>query len=275
MVAVDPTATQNDASGQDVAPRKELTAPGGAGIPVSVHVGALEAAAEAPANPTRPKTISVMPHNSDPRTRWNGAGRSRNNPDPLRAGDSSEVRCVMTPPLAAPPHAPPGQGLPLGDSSDWCGAARVEGPELPPPRPDPTGHLAGPEDLGTALIEVAEQNPAQVPYLQVNNLSSLPVLLVEREMLIGVKQNRTMNITVMCPTRATTVVPVSCIEARRWSTGPDGSIGAKKRADWLLDQVLHRAPDEGGTDQEGGDALPQALRRTGGVRAATEVSVCS
>ena len=33
--------------------------------------------------------------------------------------------------------------------------------------------------------------------------------------------------------------------------------------------ALHRAPDEGGSDQEGGDPLPQALRGAGGVRSSS------
>ncbi len=37
-------------------------------------------------------------------------------------------------------------------------------------------------------------------------------------------------------------------------------------------QALHRAPDEGRSDKEGGDPLPQALRGSRGVHAASEVS---
>ena len=36
--------------------------------------------------------------------------------------------------------------------------------------------------------------------------------------------------------------------------------------------ALHRAPDEGRANQEGGDPLPQALRRSGGVRSAPTLS---
>ena len=38
-------------------------------------------------------------------------------------------------------------------------------------------------------------------------------------------------------------------------------------------QALHRASDEGREDQEGGDALPQALRGEGGVRTAPAVRI--
>jgi hypothetical protein len=35
-------------------------------------------------------------------------------------------------------------------------------------------------------------------------------------MLVGGDQNRTMNVTVLCPPQVRTVVPVSCVEAGRW-----------------------------------------------------------
>ena len=40
-------------------------------------------------------------------------------------------------------------------------------------------------------------------------------------------------------------------------------------------QALHRAPDEGRADQEGGDPLPQELRRSGGVRRTPALTVRS
>jgi hypothetical protein len=63
---------------------------------------------------------------------------------------------------------------------------------------------------------VNELDPPEVPKLAVTNLADVPVLLVEGEMLVGGDQNRTMNVTVLCPPRARTVVPVSCVEAGRW-----------------------------------------------------------
>jgi hypothetical protein len=90
-------------------------------------------------------------------------------------------------------------------------------------------YLSGPEVFGTALVEVTELRTAEASGLAVNNLSSFPVLLVEGEMLIGVNQNRTMNVTVMCPPQTTTVIPVSCVEAGRWRSKGRGSLEAKSR----------------------------------------------
>lgn len=61
-----------------------------------------------------------------------------------------------------------------------------------------------------------------VPELQITNLAELPVLLVDGEELIGAKQNRVLNLTILVPTKSTISIPVSCVEAGRWKmTTPD------------------------------------------------------
>jgi hypothetical protein len=88
-------------------------------------------------------------------------------------------------------------------------------------------YLTGPEAFEAGLLEVNELDPPEVPKLALTNLSDLPVLLVEGEMLVGGDQNRTMNVTVLCPPRARTVVPVSCVEAGRW--GARRTISRKRK----------------------------------------------
>ena len=77
-------------------------------------------------------------------------------------------------------------------------------------------YLTGPEAFEAGLIEVSELDPPQVPSLAVFNLAEVPLLLVEGETLLGGSQNRRMNVTVLCPPKARTIVPVSCVEAGRW-----------------------------------------------------------
>jgi hypothetical protein len=77
-------------------------------------------------------------------------------------------------------------------------------------------YLTGPEAFDAGLIEVGELDPPEVPSLVVSNLADVPVLLVEGEMLVGGDQNRTMNVTVLCPSKSVIIVPVSCVEAGRW-----------------------------------------------------------
>src|SRR5664280_518079 len=81
---------------------------------------------------------------------------------------------------------------------------------------DGPSFLTGPEAFEAGLIEVSELDPPEVPSLAITNLAEVPILLVEGEMLVGGDQNRTMNVTVLCPPHARTVVPVSCVEAGRW-----------------------------------------------------------
>lgn len=45
----------------------------------------------------------------------------------------------------------------------------------------------------------------------------MPVLVLDGEELVGAKQNRIVNVTILVPPWSELVIPVSCIEAGRWS----------------------------------------------------------
>jgi len=65
--------------------------------------------------------------------------------------------------------------------------------------------------------KVTELNGAgSVPELRFENNSTRAVLLLDGEELIGAKQNRVLNLTILAPPRQTIVIPVSCVEAGRW-----------------------------------------------------------
>ena len=65
------------------------------------------------------------------------------------------------------------------------------------------------------IREVSEGG--SVPELTVENRSRLPLLIVDGEELVGAKQNRVANLTMLLPAAKTTDIPVSCVEAGRWS----------------------------------------------------------
>jgi hypothetical protein len=88
-------------------------------------------------------------------------------------------------------------------------------------------YLTGPEAFAAGLIEVDELDPPEVPLLAITNLADIPILLVEGEILVGGDQNRTMNVTVLCPPLARTIVPVSCVEVGRWGARRRMSISSK------------------------------------------------
>jgi hypothetical protein len=74
---------------------------------------------------------------------------------------------------------------------------------------------------GTATItEVSDSG--SVPELLFRNKGEQAVFLLDGEELVGAKQNRILNITLLAPAMKDTVIPVSCVEAGRWShTSPD------------------------------------------------------
>jgi hypothetical protein len=56
-----------------------------------------------------------------------------------------------------------------------------------------------------------------VPELLMENTGKKPVLILDGEELIGAKQNRTANVTILAPAGKTIRIPVTCVEAGRWS----------------------------------------------------------
>ncbi len=67
------------------------------------------------------------------------------------------------------------------------------------------------------LARITEVNGGgSVPELRFENGAERPVLLFDGEELIGAKQNRVLNLTILAPAKQTIVIPVSCVEAGRW-----------------------------------------------------------
>lgn len=74
------------------------------------------------------------------------------------------------------------------------------------------------EALMTGRVRLTEVGEAgSVPELKLLNDTDRPILLLDGEELTGAKQNRICNLTVLVPPRAETIIPVSCVEAGRWS----------------------------------------------------------
>jgi hypothetical protein len=71
--------------------------------------------------------------------------------------------------------------------------------------------------LQTNSVEVTEvSDQGFVPELLLLNLGDCPVLLIDGEELIGAKQNRVLNLSVLAPAFERLHIPVSCIEQGRW-----------------------------------------------------------
>jgi hypothetical protein len=65
------------------------------------------------------------------------------------------------------------------------------------------------------IIEVSEEG--EVPTLLFDNLGERKVLLVDGDELVGAKQNRIINLTILVPAHTKMEIPVSCVEAGRWA----------------------------------------------------------
>jgi hypothetical protein len=70
-------------------------------------------------------------------------------------------------------------------------------------------------EAGEAVVEEVNES-GSVPNLAVTNKCKRPLLIPEGEILIGAKQNRVINVTVLVAAGVKFALPVSCVEAGRW-----------------------------------------------------------
>jgi len=82
---------------------------------------------------------------------------------------------------------------------------------------------------GTAQITEVGWHGA-VSSLEVKTSSKVPVLMIDGEILVGLKQNRVLNTTILVPGETTLKVPVACVEAGRWRR----TSSKARRADYSL-----------------------------------------
>ena len=74
------------------------------------------------------------------------------------------------------------------------------------------------EALKLHLARVTEVSEGgSVPELRFVNESDRRVFLMDGEELVGAKQNRVLNLSILVPAKKTVVIPVSCVEAGRWA----------------------------------------------------------
>lgn len=125
--------------------------------------------------------------------------------------------------------------------------------------------------LETGLATVSEiSDKGSVPELLFDNTATQSVLLLDGEELVGAKQNRVLNLTVIVPAQSELVIPVSCVEQGRWShdaarhdqlDSADRTFNAAGRARKAADVSLSmaregsRRGDQGAVWEEVGDSL--------------------
>lgn len=77
-------------------------------------------------------------------------------------------------------------------------------------------------DLG--LVEVKECEVEDVNNILITNNAVTPLILVDGEEIIGAKQNRIVNNTILVPPKTTMKISVSCTERDRWSYKKNKSV---------------------------------------------------
>lgn len=86
-----------------------------------------------------------------------------------------------------------------------------DGPQVP------VEYLLSDEGIGSGCVTVEEvSEEGSVPDLLVENKGDVRVLFIEGEELVGAKQNRVLNTSVLIAAKSKVKIPVSCVEAGRW-----------------------------------------------------------
>jgi hypothetical protein len=85
-------------------------------------------------------------------------------------------------------------------------------------RAQPAGYVLLDEALERNLARVTEVSKGgSVPELAFENSSAEKILLVDGDELVGAKQNRIINLSILVGAGRRIVIPVSCVEQGRWS----------------------------------------------------------
>ena len=106
------------------------------------------------------------------------------------------------------------QHVTFGSLSEYNGLGVLP---LMAPEDRPAGYSTLDEAMAQHRLTVTEVTAdGHVPELKVENSGETPVLIVDGEELVGAKQNRVVNLTLLIPAHKTMVIPVSCVESGRW-----------------------------------------------------------
>ena len=73
------------------------------------------------------------------------------------------------------------------------------------------------EAINQNLVDVTEvDEQGSVSEIRVENRHSTMVFIIDGEELVGAKQNRVINTSILISTKTESLIPVSCVERGRW-----------------------------------------------------------
>jgi len=120
----------------------------------------------------------------------------------------------MTTPQAAPTLRQFMEGLQPGDPIGHLNLTLVP---LRGGRREHLNYVLSADALSTGTLAITEiSEGGSVPELLAVNQGLHMILLLDGEELVGAKQNRILNTTVLLPPQSKTKIPVSCVEQGRW-----------------------------------------------------------
>ncbi len=105
------------------------------------------------------------------------------------------------------------QGLTIGKGQHHAGLSVFP---LYSERVSTSDYLTLDEALNKKVIVIKELREGSVPTIEAQNTGTKDVLIMDGEELVGAKQNRIVNISMIIPAESTIQIPVSCVERGRW-----------------------------------------------------------
>jgi hypothetical protein len=120
-------------------------------------------------------------------------------------------------------------------------------------------YLLADEAIRDQLLAVQEVSEGgSVPELLVENKGDFRVLFIEGEELVGAKQNRILNTSILVAAKSKTKIPVSCVEHGRWGYkskffGSSGSHSPSKLRYALKASVTQSLKDDGTRHSDQGE----------------------
>ncbi len=131
----------------------------------------------------------------------------------------------------------------------------------------PVDYLLSDEAISKESVAVTEVSEAgSVPDLLVENKGDARVLFLEGEELVGAKQNRILNTSVLIAARSKTEIPVSCVEQGRWGYrsrrfGSGGTHSPSRLRYAVKESVARSLKAEGGYRADQGKVWKEVARQ--------------
>ncbi len=145
----------------------------------------------------------------------------------------------------------------------------------------PVEYLLSDEGIGSGSVTVEEVSEGgSVPDLLVENKGDVRVLFLEGEELVGAKQNRVLNTSVLIAAKSKVKIPVSCVEAGRWRYrskhfGSSGSHSPSKLRYFLKSSVSQSLHMSRGHRSDQGKVWEEVARQQKVLGASSDSSAMS